>query len=272
MLRSLVRSRLPLPLIPLFGTLIIRAGHSGRVDWQGSDLQGVLAMVVYLAIIPTLSVLLAAGWFRGETGPWSWALARPIARWRWLGMTLLLDIATLAVSTAFAWLVIGDLPDRWLGPWPGDGMRELGYVGLLAIIHSSAAVGGARSSSAIGGALYAAMGIAIAMTIRGMASLTWELTTALGRNSSIRWQSLSRDFMSLLPYSFMRGEFDDLLALMVVLLTACACIIVMLRAGGSLPVRPRLSSTLVPLAIAAAIAGVLAPLVAVQTLRDLWDY
>jgi hypothetical protein len=261
--RSLLRSRLPLPLIPLGSSLLIRANHSGRVDWSGSDLQGVLAAIVYLAVIPMLSIVLATGWMRGEVGPWSWALARPISRARWLGITLLVDVATLAVSVLMAWLVIGDLPYRWLGPWPGQGMRELGYAALLTIIHCSAALAGARGSSAVGGGMYAATFTGALVLARGLVTVTQEVAAALLGRQMFSSHLLWRDLTTIgSPSRLGRGPVDEVSTLALVMTCACAFIIVMLRVARSLPARARLSLAIVAFALSAIAGGVVVPLLA----------
>lgn len=264
--RSLLRSRLPLPLLPLGSALVIRASHSGRVDWFGSDLQGVLAAIEYLAIIPMLSIVLATGWLRGEVGPWSWALARPITRTRWLGTTLLVDLATLAASVFVAYLVIGDLPDRWIGPWSGDGVRELGYLALLVIVHCGAALAGARGASAIGGGIHAATFTAVLLAMHALTIATVEITGAkLGRHS-LSWWHLWREITSIgAPTRLGRAPLDQSLAIAPVMLIACATIILTLRACRALPARPRLSPVVVALAIVGVAVGLLATVVVVFT-------
>ena len=269
--RSLLRSRLPLPLLPLCSALFIRAMHSGRVDWRGSDLQGVLAALEYLAVIPMLGIVLATGWFRGEIGAWSWALARPIARTRWLGVTLLVDVTTLVVSVLAAYLVIGELPDRWVGPWPGSGLRELGYAALLAIIHCAAAFAGARGASAIGGSMYAVGFVGAMIATRALATMTSEVALGVGTEYGVRWHLIWRELTTMgAPQTFHLEPLDAINALGIVLLFACVGLIVLIRTGRCLPARPRLAPSIGAIACSATIAGVLTPLVMVLGFRGLW--
>jgi hypothetical protein len=234
--RSLARTRCLLPLLPLAVAVIMRAGFSGRMDWQGSDHQSVLAVVVYSMVMPMLTIALASGWLRGEVGPWAWALARPIARGRWLATTLVVDIATLAMGLVLAYAVIGEMPRRWIGPWPDETTRELGYAALLVLVYCGAAFAGARGSNAIGATIYSAIAVASSVAV-----------SSLWRAVASQWSS--NDILA------------DLVALQTILVLALAAIAIVVVSGRGLPARPRLSVAAKPLALAVLVAGVLGPIV-----------
>jgi hypothetical protein len=166
------RSRWPLPIITLAVALFLRAMDSGRVDWPSSDMQVVAAAVLYGALIPVLVIALASSWLRGDDGPWSWALARPVTRGRWLRTTLMIDVVTVLACVAFARMVIGPLPHNWIPAWLGESGRAGGYAAVLIAVYSAAAFGGARGSSAIGASLCVVAFAAYVMLLNACAAIS----------------------------------------------------------------------------------------------------
>lgn len=256
-IETAVRSRWVLPLVALGITGFFRGAHAGGARWDASEMQSVAAMICYCGLVPVLAVALASTWLRGDDGPWTWALARPVSRRRWLSTTLMVDVATLAACLAVVWLMIGELPSQWLSGWSGPVERMLGYVGLLAAIYASAAFAGARGASAIGATLYVVGVAAFVMVLHGVAALSENVAVetliaprwANDPSSSHLWRRLVRALETMPSASTMVA-------------VAGFTVIAIGRAASGLPSRPRYSM-LLDLAAIATMLAIAVPWIAV---------
>jgi len=244
------RSRWPLPLITFAVALSLRAMSSGPVEWRSSEMHAVAAAILYGALIPVLVIALASAWLRGDDGPWSWALARPVTRTRWLRTTLLIDVVTVLACIALARIVIGPLPYNWIPVWPGESGRGLGYAALLVAVYSAAAFGGARGGSAIGGSLCVVALAAYAMVLGACAAIS-EMT-AVDVLIEARWFVSDGWWWPLAA----RDSIGSLPTLPSMSFIACFAIIAIRRTALDLPQRPRVRALAGLAAVAISIAVV----------------
>ncbi|MBC8068096.1 MAG: hypothetical protein IAG13_07170 [Deltaproteobacteria bacterium] len=223
-----------------------------------SDIQSALAVVIYTALIPMLTIAMAAGWLRGDAAPWSWALARPISRARWLGTTLLIDVATVLLCVTMASWMLGPLPHHWIGPWPGAGIRQLAYVTMLVLIYAAAAFAGARGGSVIAGALYAAGLGALVIVCNLLASIVEQFT----RHSLFNDDSLSIMLaLTRAAYFDGRGSLVPAVSSITTLLVITTFVaIVLTRTAVRSPARPSFRSLVGPLGTGAVLACAMNPL------------
>lgn len=243
------RNRFPLPLVVLGVTLFSRAMDPGRVYWSGSDMQSVFALVVYGALIPVLVIAMASGWLRGDDTPWSWALARPVTRARWLRATLAVDVVTIVLCVAIARWILGRLTYSWFGGWLGGTERLAGYAALLATVYASAAFAGARGSTAIGAAFHVAVCAAFTMATHAAAAFSahhemftrdWRTLTEVG---------VRRDGFTAVSYAL-----SQLPTVPTLWIVAVLAVIATRRAALALPARPRIQDPTGLAAIAVALA------------------
>jgi hypothetical protein len=254
-LMAALRDRWALPLVPLAITLVMRIAGESDNGWIGSELQIVVALVVFLALIPMLAIAMATGWLRGDAVPWSWAWARPISRARWLLGTLMVDLVVLLACVMLSSLVLGTLPLRGLGPWPGGGPREIGYAAVLAMTYGAAAFAGARGATAIGGALHVAVLATLGSATTVLATLTEDLLEHRYLGHSFHWYLALRG----VPFHD-SGRIDDEAQSFAIAIVMLAFVtIIVLRAAARSPAPPRLRAVIAPLALAALFGGVLAP-------------
>lgn len=251
------RTRWPLPLVVLFVACVARVSGPSRLHWFGSDLQGIIAAILYLALVPMFVIAFASAWLRGDIGAWSWALARPVSRTRWLLALLVVDVATLAMCIGCVLLVVGPLPRTWLGPWEG-GERIYAYVALLAAVYSVAALAGARGASAIGASLYVvALG---GILVLGIATADFALHQTWRTLSNFEALTMLHEPGSL--YGRYMTDLDPraLGELSVVVAIASATIVLARRAAAQVPVPPRPASWVIPIAIGIAGGALVTPI------------
>jgi hypothetical protein len=239
-----IRERLPLPLVTLAICSIMRVFLGDSENWFGGDHQSAIAIVVYGALIPMFTVAMASGWLRGDATPWAWALARPVSRVRWLGTTLLIDIATLIVCVASASCVLGTLPIQWFASFPGAGIRETSYALVLALVYAASAFAGARGASAVGAAMYvAALSAAFiaVMTVANLVEIMFD-SAVRGYGRSVV-DALERAF----PLSSRTLVYQELSATIVLPIMSAFAVFALLRTAARCPGRPSFRVVLAPL-------------------------
>lgn len=159
--REALPTRIALPVVAMIVVTPIRI-VSGEDGWIGGEAQTFLALGMLGIFVPIFAIAMAVGWLRPEVAPWSWCLARPLGRWRWLGSILALDAATLLATSVALWLAIGPFPHDWHGPVLDDRLRAVAYLCICAWIYAIAAFAGARGSSSLAAAVYVTAAAAIA--------------------------------------------------------------------------------------------------------------
>lgn len=148
-------------------SLLARVGGAMREDvhWGASESQATASILILWLVIPVFVTMLGTALFRGEHAPWSWGLARPVSRLRWIGALVALDAATVAACTLAASLVLGELRGAW-GTWEStvDGallaVTAFAYAGLYLLT----ATAGSRTDSTIRAAAVAVLSGAALVT------------------------------------------------------------------------------------------------------------
>ena len=196
-----LRSRWPLPPAVALVATMGRALHVGPADWIGSEIHGIFGAIVYLGLLPLLAITTGSAWLRGDLGAWTWALARPISRRRWLAWMLVIDVGTLLACVCVGAWLLGPMPSNWIGPWSGAA-RPVGYLAMLCAIYCAAAVGGTRGSSAVAVSSQVLVLVALLVAVGVLADDAFlrvpHLLTALGRPDGAM-EFYSADFDSTRP-------------------------------------------------------------------------
>lgn len=152
--RAVIRAGLPGRLGILGAILVLCSGARllGLDDrWEGSDAQIFAAMVASYGLVPIFAAMLGGALVHGEHAPWSFALARPISRRRWVMTCLAMDVATLYLALLTVNVIVGSAPrfgnefTPFL-PLPATIFRSL-TTDLVVSAYVAAAVGASRGHS-----------------------------------------------------------------------------------------------------------------------------
>jgi hypothetical protein len=265
LLRAGLRSRLMLVGVVIFVCGFMRLAHvlgEDQGEWWLGEMHAVATIVVLAMVVPTFTLLLGSMLLRGEHGPWSWALARPVARWRVLAVLVVLDASTLAACVGTMALLFGGLGYVSYSSYE----REIIYAALpvlYALLYLAAAIGGARGMGSLRAGLFALVWIAALLGLARVVlySTTWILPWLDDVQGVVRlFVGYSRGADIL---EFAITSTAAAIASMSVALVLVGVIIPALRAAASLPapakwrvlLRPPLITFLVFGAVALGLAG-----------------
>ena len=254
LVRAGLRSRLMLIAVIIFVCCFMRLAHLVGEDdgrWSLGEMHAVATIVVLGLVLPTFTLLLGSMLLRGEHGPWSWALARPVSRWRVLPVLIVLDISTLGACVATMALLFDGL--GYVSHVAHE--REIIHAALpvvYALLYLAAAIGGARGMGSLRAGLFALVWLAALAGLAHVVLLNLDWLDGPFRHFR---DPTSIDEAELLTVLLATVVPIPLLAAVVVLV---GVVIPFVRSSISVPAMPRWGTLLTPPLVAFAISTVVA--------------